>query len=128
VTPSSGQAIRSLINVTVRPGADEVYRNLSKVRNRLMHGGSSAEEAIRKTGKSLGELLDLAGKIAWHAIMASMPELKGPLNFGHRDGVFANGVLVAGPIGTFEFTGEGEHPTDDKIPSIKIEMDTRFSK
>ncbi len=122
----SGQAIRNLLNVTVMPDPDKIYRDLSSVRNRLMHGGSSAATAIKKTGRSLENLVNLAGNIAWHAIMASMPNTKEPLNFGHRDGVFANLDLVAGPFGTFEFIGDGEHPTDDKIPSVKIELDTRF--
>lgn len=124
--PLSGQAIRSLINVTVGPDADRIYRDLSSVRNRLMHGGSSAAAAIKKTGRSLKDLVNLAGNVAWQAIRASMPELKGPLNFGHQDGAFANLELIAGPSGTFEFNDEGEHPTDDEIPSVKIELLTRF--
>lgn len=124
--PLSGQAVRSLIGVTVRPGADKIYRDLSNVRNRLMHGGSSAATAIAKTGQTLEDLVNLVGNIAWHAIKASMPELQEPLSFGHRDGIFANRRLVAGPTGTFQFTGEGEHPTDGEIPWVKIEMDTHF--
>ncbi len=124
--PLSGQAVRSLIGITVRPGADKIYQDLSNVRNRLMHGGTSAAAAIAKTGQTLEYLVNLDGNIAWHAIKASMPELQEPLSFGHRDGIFANGRLVAGPTGMFQFTGESEHPTDSEIPSVKIEMDTHF--
>ena len=124
--PLSGQAIRNLINITVQPDADRIYRDLSEVRNRLMHGGRSASAAIKKTGKTLDELVNLAGNIAWHAIFAALPELDGSVEFGHRDGIFARGRFVVGVDGVFDFKGQTEQPSESEIPSGVIEAETRF--
>jgi hypothetical protein len=124
-TPMSRQAIRDLINVTARPNADQIYRDLVTVRDRLAHGGS-VEGAAAKTGKTMAQLVEIAGNLAWYSIRASMDHLDRSLPFGSMDKSFANGTMVVGPNGTFVCRDGVEYPEESDIPTVKIEMDTTF--
>ena len=123
--PMARQAIRDLIEMIVKDDPKGAYRTLVSVRDGLAHG-RSRESIETEVGRPVGDLVDLAGAISWHAIMSSLPEIEGPLNFADRGGHFVNERLITGPIGTFEHKGEAEHPAEDKIPSVKIELLTRF--
>jgi hypothetical protein len=124
-TPMSRQAIRDLINVTVQPDADQIYRDLVTVRDRLAHGGS-VEVAAAKTGKTMGHLVEIAGHLAWYSIRASMDQLDRSLPFGSMDKPFANGTMVVTPNGTFICRDGVEYPEESDIPTVKIEMNTTF--
>ena len=124
--PMAKQAIEGLISSIAGAAAQDVSRRQFKTRNGLMHGRSP--ESIEAECKlSLPEIVNELGTLTWHAIMSTIPLGDGPpLVFGHRDGEFANNSLVMAMQGTFDHTGDGPHPTEDKIPSVKIKMLTTF--
>jgi hypothetical protein len=125
--PMAQQAIKNLVGKIVKVGSEEMYRSLLNARNHLMHGRSS-ESIEAKIGRPLADLVNDVGFISWHAIMLSMPKIERPLHISHRGGNFANGELIAGPRGVFAHEGEGEHPTEDKIPNVKIDLMIHFKK
>jgi hypothetical protein len=124
-TPMSRQAIRDLINVTVRPDADQIYRDLVTVRDRLAHGGS-VEGAAAKTGKTMAQLVEIGGHLAWYSIRASMDQLDRSLPFGKIEKSLANCTMVVGPTGTFVCRDGVEYPEESDIPAVRIDMDTTF--
>ena len=61
-----------------------------------MHGGSP-RSVDQKFGEPFIDLVNVAGTVAWHFIMLSMPALDKPLQaLWPENGQFANVVLVAG--------------------------------
>lgn len=123
--PMARQAIRELIGKVVKSDPATVYRSLVAVRDDLAHG--RLPEAIEaQTGRSLGDLVDMAGAVAWHVIFSSLPKMDGSALFSHRGGQFVNEQLITGAVLTFTHDGEGEHPSEDKIPNVKIELMVRF--
>ncbi|MEJ0017595.1 MAG: hypothetical protein WDN25_13715 [Acetobacteraceae bacterium] len=124
--PMAQQAIRDLV-AKVMPGhqPDQCYRRLTDTRNHLMHGRTkrSIED---ETGRSLDDLVNEVAYVAWNSILLAIPNLQGALQFAHRDGDFAHRFLVAGPVLTFDHTGVDEHPPDEAIPEVKVELLTRF--
>ncbi len=119
------QAIRKLIDNNVKIEPKETYLALATTRDGLAHGRSS-ESIEKEVGRSLADLVDLAGTISWHATMSCVPAITQPLTFAHRDGQFVSRTLVVGPVGTFEHDGSSEQPSEDKIPSVKISMEVTF--
>lgn len=125
--PMARQSIREMIHRHCQPDPGEVYRKLIGVRDHLTHGGSP-RSVDQKFGEPFASLVNIAATVAWHFIMLSLPQLGGALHtLWPENNAFANKELIAAPVGTFEFEGEGEYPPDDKIPDIKIEMKVRFS-
>ena len=124
-TPMSRQAIRDLINVTVQPNASQIYADLATVRDRLAHGGS-VDGAAAKTGKTMAQLVEVAGKLAWYSIRASLDKLDKSLPLGRTNESFAKVVMVVGPTGTFACRDGAEYPEESEIPDIKIKMNTTF--
>ena len=125
--PMARQAIFGLIQKIVGQEGEKVYRKLVRVRDGLMHGRSqSSIEA--EAAQDFASLVDEMATLAWHAIMAAMPERLGstPLRFMHRDGRFAARELRVGPVGSFDCDEALDYPPEDKIPDIKISMDTTF--
>lgn len=124
--PMAKQAIEGLISRIAGEHAKEVSKRQFKARNGLMHGRSV--ESIEKECKaSIEKIVNELGTLAWHAIMSTIPLGDGPeLHFGHRDGQFTNLTLVAAMLGEFKHQGDEPHPTDDKLPSVNIDLMTRF--
>jgi hypothetical protein len=124
--PMAQQAIKDLVGRVVQNGeAEQCYRRLNATRNHLMHG--RAKGSLEKDlGRSMDDLVNEAAYVAWNGILTAVPNLQGTLHFSHRNWDFARHFIIAGPVLTFEHTGDGEHPVDDKIPDVKIELQTRF--
>ncbi len=123
-SPPTAEAMRDLFRVTVRPDPDGIYKELSGLRNKLFHGGSSFRKAVAKTGKQLSDIVDTSGILAWHSIMASLEKTDNQLNFGHHDGTFINNKMVF--AGEFGFDVNQEHPSEDQIPAPEITLITSF--
>jgi hypothetical protein len=128
--PMAKQAIENLIARIFDPAEQTLSKRLFKARNALMHGkGSVAIEADCKT--PLRQMVNELAIAAWNAIMLSIPlaeEGGQSLNFGHRGAEFASGSLIMAIRGIFDHTGDGPHPTDDKMPSLEIGMTTTFGR
>lgn len=123
--PMANQAILDVITEIVRPEPDKVFRKLLRVRHHLVHGRSteSIEEELKQP---LTDIVNDAAKAAWFAIQLGLPSLEGPITFGHMGGDFQYREIVAGPHGAFEHIGPDAHPSDDKIPTVTITLNTRF--
>jgi hypothetical protein len=124
--PMARQAIKALIKSIVTPNPDEVYKDVTTVRDSLLHG-RSVESIEKEIGRPLTDLLNAMGSIAWRAIIDSMPPIKEKLTFS-QSSTFVNGVIIAGPTGTFDHLGDGEHPTDNQIPKVKVEMKHHYGR
>jgi hypothetical protein len=127
--PMSAGAIRLLIDKITHPRTDVSGRQLT-TRNGLMHGRSGA--AIEaEVGVSMPEIVDELAGVTWRAIsdpIIARPQRDGdlPLHLGHNDGQFVIGRLVV--VGDFLFdAGEGEHPSEDKLPKIETSLEHRFA-
>lgn len=124
--PMAKQAIEDLIAKIAGTAAQDISRRQFKTRNGLMHG-RSPESIEAECQVPLPAIVNELGTLTWHAIMSTIPLEDGPtLAFGHRDGEFATKSLVMWMLGTFDHTGDGPHPTQDKIPSVEIKMRTTF--
>lgn len=124
--PMAKQAIESIIH-TVVGSADSaaIAKRQFTARNGLMHGrGSASIEAACKV--TMTDIVDELGWIAFNAIGLAIPPLDKELTFGHRDGQFANMSMVANVTLGFSHDGDGTHPPEEKIPSGKLEVLTRF--
>jgi len=126
--PMAKQAIEELIGKVAGELAHVTSKRQFIARNGLMHGRST--KSIEDECKvSIGDIVDELATITWHAIMSCFPFDKVPaLNFGHRQGEFVNKSLVMSVLGSFDHSGDGPHPTDDKIPNIEMTMETSFRK
>lgn len=118
--PMARQAIEHLIAKITGQAASAVSKRQFTARNGLMHG-RSCESVEEECGTPLSAIVDELGAITWTAIMSTISFGDGPeLNFGHRGGEFANNSLVMSIVGSFDHTGDGPHPTDDRIPNVQI--------
>lgn len=126
--PMAKQAIEQLISKITGVAAPEVCKRQFTARNGLMHGRSP--ESIEAECKTpLDVIVNELGSLTWHAIMSTIPLGEGPpLAFGHRGGEFTKKSLVMSMLGAFDHTGDGPHPTDDKIPSVEITLMTKLRK
>lgn len=70
--PYAKQAIRQLIESIVKKGVDEAFTTIDTARNALMHG-RSVEELEEELPIPFEELVDRTGRVAWQAIMTSLP-------------------------------------------------------
>lgn len=126
--PMAKQAIDRLLAEITGEAAQDVSRRQFIARNGLMHG--RATESIEADCKaSLPQIVDELGALTWNAIMSTLtPAGDGALAFGHRSGEFVNKVMVVSMVGEFDHMDEGPHPSEDKIPAVKISMQTRFQQ
>lgn len=126
--PMAKQAIENLITKITGEAAPAVAKRQFTARNGLMHG-RSRESVEAECRTPLSAIVDELGAITWTAIMSTIPLGSGPeLNFGHRGGEFANNSLVMSVVGMLDHSGDGPHPTDDKIPNVQIAMLTTFNQ
>jgi len=126
--PMAKQAIENLIAKITGEAAPAVAKRQFTARNGLMHG-RNCESVEAECGTSLSAIVDELGAITWTAIMSTIPLGNGPeLNFGHRGGEFANSSLVMSVDGLLDHSGDGPHPTDDRIPNVQIAMWKTFNQ
>lgn len=125
--PMAKQAIESLIAAIAGKAAPDVSKRQFIARNGLMHGRSTVSIEA-ECGQQFEHVVNELGRLAWEAIMSTLPLAEeGPvLHLGHRDGQFTNLNLVMSVLGSFEHTEDSDHPSDDKVPNVKIDMLTRF--
>lgn len=124
--PFAKQAIESLIAQITGAAALAVAKRQFIARNGLMHG-RRCESIEEECKMPMHAIVDELGTLTWHAIMSTIPLGDGPqLAFGHRNGEFANKSVVMSILGEFDHTGDGPHPTEDKIPSVEIKLLTTF--
>lgn len=117
--PMARQAIEFIINSISKEEGPEICKRQFTARNGLMHGRSS--ESIEKECKvPLADIVDELGALAWKAILHSIPQPSGRVVFGHRDGNFVNGKLVAIADMSFDHTENADHPSERAIPSPKM--------
>src|SRR5207249_2591400 len=69
--PYPKQAIRALIRKVVNGEPDPAFDYLDDVRNMLLHG-EEKDEIEKKTKKPMTDAVDLAGRIAWVAILRAI--------------------------------------------------------
>lgn len=126
--PMAKQAIELFFENILKENGSEAAKRQFDTRNSLMHGGSVAS-IEKKTKKSMTELVDELGAITWHAIMSTII-IPGdePYNLGHRDWEFTNKNLIVSARGTFEHDGDTPQPREDRLPDLKISMQTSFNK
>jgi hypothetical protein len=127
--PMPKQAIEQLIEKVVgAKSAPVVSKRQFTARNGLMHG-RSAQSIEAESNTSLAEIVDELGTIVWHAIMSTIPvsPIAPPLHLAHREGHFTNQTLTVSVDLTFDHTGDSLHPSDDKLPSGTLSLQTTFS-
>lgn len=110
------------------PRTDVSTRQLT-VRHGLMHG-RTVSYVEKEVKVDIHDVVEELARVTWQAISSviiTRPQQDGenPLHLRHNDGQFVNGRLVV--VGEFIFdAGDGEHPTDEKIPKVETSLETRF--
>jgi hypothetical protein len=127
--PMATEAIRLLIDKITAPRKDVSERQLT-VRHGLMHGRTPAAMEA-KVGVGLPAIVNEVAELTWNAIFAHIitrPERENdaPLDFGHFGGQFVGARLVV-VAELLVDTGEGEYPTEDKLPKVETEILHRFN-
>ncbi|MDO9043589.1 MAG: hypothetical protein Q7U64_14810 [Desulfocapsaceae bacterium] len=118
--PYAKQAIQALIQSVVKTFDDEIFMDLDKTRNALMHG-AIFNEIEHKLSKTSEEIIDLLGKILFKAFVNQFPlELFGekvlmgnPTTYIHRT------MTAIASVRTIVPNGEDGELDPDKI-GIKI--------
>lgn len=124
--PMAKQAIEQLIFRTVGKEGKTVAKRQFETRNGLMHG-RSVRSIVSKVNMEMANIVNELGFITWSAINSTFTFKKDvQLIFGHRGGDFTNKYLITSMRGSFEHTGNTPHPSEDKIPKVKISMKTNF--
>ena len=74
--PYQSQEIRRLFSRHIADGADELYRMTSSMRHALLHG-DRVGRVEAKFGRTLSQLVDIVGKVAWVALLEGLvPSLR----------------------------------------------------
>ena len=88
---------------------------------------SSAESIEKKTKINFSDIANEIGLITRYTIFSTCT-FRSPSGLYYIDncGNFVNGVMFAVVKGSFECSGEVEHPSGREIPSVSIEMIPSF--
>ena len=71
--------------------------------------------------------MDELGRLTWEAIVSAFHlQDAAALVLGHRGGSFTTMTLVAAAVGSFEYTGTGEYPSEEELPKMDFSMIARF--
>ena len=127
-TPMAKQAIENLIERIVGKDWREVSKRQFIVRNGLIHG-SSTESVEKKSKVPLTQAVNELARLVWNAIRINITLTDGDaskLVLGHRGGDFVVATLVASAFGSFNHSGDGQHPSDEKIPDVKMTLSTKI--
>jgi hypothetical protein len=126
--PMAKQEIDRMIGTVAGDQAPKVSKHLFIARNGLMHG-RSVESIEKECNIPMEQIVNELGTVTWHAIMSTIPlGDSGPqLHLGHRSWQFTNLTMVASLVGEMEHKGDDPHPSDGQIPSVNIELLTRFN-
>lgn len=122
--PTAITAMRDVLKLIRVPDADKFLAKLKTCRDKLTHGSSEAS-VTKVIGQPLYEIVGDLSKAVWFGLKLLIPGATftdGKVAIFPPSGDVVVREMIVGAVGTFDYEGGAEHPTDGQLPDVKTEL------